>query len=144
MRRPMPNLMVASAREIASCGRWADDIFDCTPEGVDHPHRDKVLHLPPTGGNSHKWSPEDLDVIVELAEGCLDKNRRVIIHCGRGVSRSTCAAAAVLLHRGVTSDVDDAVARARNPERQPVATALASLRSWWVGRESNRRQGTLC
>lgn len=136
LRQPLDilNLTIASEREVPTIGGQFDDIIDCTTEGSQHRYRDRVLHVPPSGSNSHKWAADDLDAIVELAEGCLEKGRNVLIHCGRGVSRSTCAAAAVLLHLGHARTVEDAVALTRHPDRQPVKTAVASLRTWWDAR----------
>jgi protein-tyrosine phosphatase len=116
-------------------GPFVDDIIDCTSEGSQHAHRSKVLHLPPTGTNSHQWEAADLNDIVDLAEGCLLKGRRVLIHCNRGVSRSTCAVAAVLLHMGHATTVQEAVAMARHEDRVPVKTAQASLTRWWADRQ---------
>lgn len=126
--------MVASERDAVRMAGLFDDIIDCTTEGAPHLCRDHVLHVPPTGKNSHDWTSDDLDTITELAEGCLLSGRKVLIHCGRGVSRSTCAAAAVLLVMGYAKTVEQAVNLTRDPDRVPVKTALASLSRWWADR----------
>lgn len=142
MRQPLQDLplMIAGKREVPAIGAQFDDIFDCTVEGLAHEHLNKVLHIPPTGTHTHRWEADDLDMIVELAEGCLDQGRRVLIHCGRGVSRSACAAAAVLLHMGKVAEVEEALALVKDATRMPVNTAQASLKRWW----KDRRQMTLC
>jgi protein-tyrosine phosphatase len=132
--------MIAGKREVPAIGGAFDDIFDCTVEGESHEHQAKVLHVPPTDTHSHRWTEDDLDVISELVMGCLEQDRRVLIHCGRGVSRSTCAAAAVLLSMGRATEVEQAVEMVRDSKRAPVNTALASLKRWWA----NRRQLKLC
>ena len=138
MRHPHPDLqlMISGKAEVAQVGVAFDDIVDCTTEGVQHLWMPAVLHCPPTGKNDHNWTVEDLDTIVELVKGCLDQDRKVLIHCGRGVSRSTCAAAAVLLYLGKAQSVEEAVALTRHPERAPVKTALASLEAWWLTRRN--------
>ena len=112
MRQPHPELelYIAGKASVPACGGDVDDIIDCTPEGCrSHGHQAKVLHLPPTGGNDHQWEMTDLDDIVELAIGCLEKGRIVLIHCNRGVSRSTTAACAVLLALGKARNVPEAI-----------------------------------
>ncbi len=135
MRRPVPHLsfMVANAKEVAKGGASFDQILDCTSEGVAHTHPfgEYVTHTPPTGSNDHNWTSEDLDAIVKKVSQWLEEDQWVLIHCGRGVSRSTCAAAAVLLHLGEAKTVEQAVEMCRDPYRVPVKTALSSLRSWW-------------
>jgi len=137
MRQPIPDLglYICGKDEVAAVGGAVQAIFDCTSEGASrHPHMGKVRHVPPSGKNDHHWSPKDLDLITDLVSGSIRSGSKVLIHCGRGVSRSTCAAAAVLLHMGRASSVTEAVALACHPDRQPVKTALASLNSWWAGR----------
>lgn len=114
MRQPHPELelYITGKANVPACGGDVDDIIDCTPEGCrGHAHMAKVLHLPPTGGNDHQWEMTDLDDIVELVIGCLEKGRIVLIHCNRGVSRSTTAACAVLLALGKARNVPEAISR---------------------------------
>lgn len=141
MRQPHPEieLYVAGKASVPAIGGDMDDIIDCTSEGCrGHDHMSKVVHLPPTGNNDHQWELDDLDAIVELATGCLKQGRIVLIHCNRGVSRSTTAASAVLLALGLARNVDEAIEMARHHERVPVKTAQNSLCRWWDRRRQLR------
>lgn len=133
MRQPTPeiDLYVASKVAVPANGGDVDIIIDCTPEGPTHQWAAKVRHVAPQGDNGHQWTRDDLDRIVGLAMNALGQGQSVLIHCNRGVSRSTCAAAAVLLAMGVTRSVNEAVTLCRHHERAPVKTAQASLCRWW-------------
>ena len=134
MRNPIPNLYVAAANEVRHIGGGFDIIIDCTSEGVVHQWTDRAVHCPPTGSNDHQWTEEDLDMIVGLVEDGLVENQRVLVHCNRGVSRSTTAVAAVLLALGEVRSAHAAVEMAKDPTRQPVGTSMASLTKWWAAK----------
>ena len=140
MRQPNTTieLFICDQKEVVHFGGQFDDIIDCTTDGVTHAFTSKVCHVPPSGKNDHNWTVEDLDIITELVAGSLARGRRVLIHCGRGVSRSSCAAAAVLLHLGKSRTIEGAVGKARHPEREPVKTAVAGLKGWWASRQQGR------
>lgn len=138
LREVSPGLWVS---DIDSAGILGDDfalVIDCT--GKAPPARNKV-HARPTGSTGHSWTVEDLDGIVRLVEAHRAAGP-VLIHCRRGVSRSVCAAAAVLLATGVCSTVDGALIRTKFRGETPATQSVAGLRRWWRAREE-RRQMTL-
>ena len=111
-------------------------VVDCCGRGGDRPNG---IIVRPTAGD-HLWAPADLDRIVAAVVPRLEARERVNIHCRSGRSRSTTAAAAVLLVMGYAKTPTDAVRLvARNAWKNGVGDApnrrcTASLDAWWEGR----------
>jgi rhodanese-related sulfurtransferase len=93
-------------------------VVDCCGRGGDRPN-DRIVG----------------EVAPRLRDG-----HRVLVHCRSGRSRSTTAAAAVLLDMGLAGTPDEAVRMvALGTGRPPDRRCTSSLREWW----SARRQGSL-
>jgi hypothetical protein len=90
----------------------------------------------PTGGTPHTWSPEDLDRITFHVRGALDLEKRVLIFCHKGRSRSACAAAAVLLEMGLAKDVPEAIKKVSRRTGRPAKSTVDSLRRWWKSKKA--------
>ena len=65
--------------------------------------------------------------------------RPVLIHCSRGVSRSTCAAAALMLILGRVESIDEGVKIAAMPGQRINSHSLGSARVFG-GKVAKRRQ----
>ena len=105
-------------------------VVDCCGKGPDR--RNGVTAVPTAG--DHRWNPDDLDRIVRLVTPRLESGAFVLVHCRSGRSRSTTAAAAVLLATGWTDDPVKAVAACQLPGSKPDTRCVKSLRLWWQGR----------
>ena len=109
---------------------------DCCGRGGD---RTNGIVVRPTAGD-HLWAPVDLDRIVDAVVPRLRDGQRVLVHCKSGRSRSTTAAAAVLLVMGAAATPTEAVRMvARNAYRDgigdtPNRRCTASLDAWWAAR----------
>jgi hypothetical protein len=127
-------LWVSGLEESVRFAAHFDLVVDCCGRAGPRPNGIVVC---PSAGN-HRWAPEDLDRIVGAAVYRVRANRRVLIHCRSGRSRSTTAAAAVLLVLGAYDDPTAAIhAAARNPGEDgtgdaPDRRCVASLRAWWA------------
>ncbi len=111
-------------------------VVDCCGRGGD---RQNGIIVKPSAGD-HRWAPADLDRIVGEVAPRLRDGHRVLVHCRSGRSRSTTAAAAVLLDMGLAGTPDEAVRMvALGTGRPPDRRCTSSLREWW----SARRQGSL-
>lgn len=111
-------------------------VVDCCGRGGNRPNG---IIVRPTAGD-HLWAPADLDRIVNAVIPRLEAGERVNIHCKSGRSRSTTAAAAVLLVMGKAATPTEAVRMvARNAYKDGIGDApnrrcTASLDAWWQGR----------
>jgi protein-tyrosine phosphatase len=133
VRTPRPDFIVCGLTDSFRVGPGVDLVVDCCGKGGVRPNGIIVI---PTAGD-HRWSNDDLDRIVGAVVPRLRAGHRVLIHCRSGRSRSTTAAAAVLMAMGESSDLDDAVRRsARNAGADaPDRRSLVSLRAWWERRQ---------
>ena len=142
LREVLPNLWVSdadSASVISDTFGDIDLVLDCT--GRDKPRRN-LLNVRPTGSTSHSWTVEDLDEIVHLVKAKRQFERKVLIHCQSGRSRSTCAAAAVLLALGLEKTVTRAIDRTKIPGTNVNTQSLGGLKKWW-GAKLRERQISL-
>lgn len=137
LRSVAPRLWVSDAESVESVSPLMGVIIDCTGRA---PTASNKIHARPTGVTGHSWTVADLDRVVEWATAYLDDGKRVLIHCNRGRSRSTCAAAAVLLAQGIVDTVPAALARTGIPGESPVATSVAGLRKWWEAKQEARQE----
>lgn len=137
LREVGPRLWVSDAESADSAAPLMGIIIDCTGRA---PSASNKIHARPTGVTGHSWTVEDLDRVVDWASAYLDEGKRVLIHCNRGRSRSTCAAAAVLLARGIVDTVPAALARTSMPGDPPVATSAVGLRKWWEAKQEARQE----
>jgi len=125
-----------------SVGLWVSDtqsaedfshpyvlLMDCSGKGVKSPRRVSCL---PTGSTSHSWTVSDLNKIVARVKA---HKGPVVFHCHRGVSRSTCAAAAVLLDRGEALTVEEALAKTSHKVHTPATQSVSGLQKWWAARQ---------
>lgn len=95
----------------------------------------------PTGSTGHAWTPEDLDAIVGRVAPFREAGKPVLVHCRRGVSRSACAAAAVILATGEADTVNGALARTTFESKKPSSQSVGGLRKWWKARVAARQVG---
>lgn len=133
VRSPVSGLFVSGLADGLRFGHTVHLVVDCCGKGGDRPN---AVFARPSAGD-HRWSHGDLERIVGAVVPRLRAGHRVLIHCRSGRSRSTTAAAAVLLAMGESSDLDDAVRRsARNEGADaPDRRSIVSLRAWWEGRQ---------
>lgn len=133
-------LFIGDLEEAETVQNLMDLVVDCCGLGGD---RDNGMAVVPSAGN-HRWAGADLDRIVSAVRPRLMAGERVLLHCRSGRSRSTTAAAAILLAMGKAATVDQALRLcARNTHLQeggdaPDRRCAASLREWWHGRQQPR------
>ena len=92
----------------------------------------KTLVVCPSGKTAHIWEVGDLDQITTIVMMRLEVGGDVLIHCRSGVSRSTVAAAAVLLKMGHVDNVKEALKLASWEGRKPASQSVGSLKRWWA------------
>jgi hypothetical protein len=129
LREVMPGLWVSDLESARTLGEDFALVVDCTGWAR------------PTGSTGHTWTPEDLDGIVSRVAPLLESGEPVLIHCRRGVSRSACAAAAVLLATGASDSVKGALARTAYEAKKPSSQSVGGLRKWWKARVDARQVG---
>ena len=139
LRKVTNNLSVADLESANAVGSNYALVVDCTGKAAKTPNR---VHLRPTGTTSHSWTVADLDAITEKAVPLLKEGKLVLVHCRRGISRSTCAAAAILLALGEARNVDHALSFTKYPDSTPNAESVTGLRRWWRAVQE-RKQTTL-
>jgi len=123
-----PALWVAGRLEPGSFPSGVTDVVDLVAE---YPAPGWVRELPgyrnlPVLDGGQPPSPQEfLDLVRELQ----DVTGGVVVHCDSGRGRAPTMAAAILIARGLASDVDTAVAlvRARRPVASPTRSDLAFL-----------------
>lgn len=128
LRQVAANLWVSDLESAAEVGGDFTVVLDCTGKTTGR----NVLESRPTGSTNHTWTVEDLDTLTDRAGRILEGQGTVLIHCRRGVSRSACAAAAVLLAQGKASSVKDALARTAIPGSPPASQSVSGLQKWWA------------
>lgn len=132
------NLFICNGEESQQVEGLVSLVVDCWGGGGKR--KNGVIRRP---RRPHRWSPEDLDQIVAEVRPRLEAGERVLIHCHSGRSRSTTAAAAVLLDMRVARNPIEAVemvalgARIGETE-EPDRRCIVSLREWWEGRCQQR------
>ena len=110
-------------------------IVDCLGDTCYGGTTAKILHIRPTGSTKHRWTVEDLDKITSII-GKLWPAHRVLVHCKRGVSRSACAAAAILLAAGLVETIEGAMAVVEVPGEEVSGHSMKGLREWWAARKA--------
>lgn len=130
-------LWIADAESALALRSEFEIVIDCTGEA---PLGGNVYHCRPTGATGHTWTEDDLDWIAQKGALYLGRGKNVLVHCRRGVSRSPCAAAAILLATGQAGSVDAALAMTTLPGTSPATQSVAGLRRWWKAREAARQQ----
>jgi hypothetical protein len=130
LREVAPDLWVSDALSAEVLGPDFDLVVDCTGRG---PHKNApwCLSQRPSGSTSHTWDADQLDFLVGEVARSLEAGGSVLIHCNRGVSRSTCLAAAVLLERGMSRDVYRALLQTKFPGSRINTQTQGSLKRWW-------------
>jgi len=141
LREVAPNLWVSDRASAAVVGEDYDLVIDCTGNGPTKGNG-KTASLLPEGKTNHAWTKRQLMKIAGGVSKHLDDGDVVLIHCSRGVSRSACAAAAVLMYRGEASSVESALAKTAWDGRKPASVTVGSLKRWWRA-VLERRQGKL-
>lgn len=137
---PLVRLFVCGLRESLEIDHMVGLVVDCCGRGGD---RTNGIVVRPSAGD-HRWAIADLDRIVGAVAPVLEAGGRVNIHCRSGRSRSTTAAAAVLLAMGRATNPDDAVRMvALNAHKDGVGEApdrrcMTSLHEWWQSRRQTR------
>lgn len=137
LREITPSIWIADAQSALVLRSDFGAVFDCTGQA---PSGTNVHHVRPTGSTGHAWTVDDLDGIVAVAKEYLERSQILLFHCRRGVSRSPCAAAAVLLATGQASTVEQALEITTLPDTMPASHSVAGLRRWWRARQSARQQ----
>jgi len=133
---PIVRLFVSDLNDSLQVEHLMGLVVDCCGRGGDRPNG---IVVRPTAGD-HLWAPADLDRIVDAVIPRLRDGQRVLVHCKSGRSRSTTAAAAVLLVMGAASTPTEAVRMvARNAYKDgigdtPNRRCTASLDAWWTAR----------
>lgn len=135
LRSPDPDagvgLFVSGLTESRQVEHLMELVVDCCGRGGDRPNG--IVARPSAG--DHRWAPADLDRIVLEVAPRLRDGHRVLVHCRSGRSRSTTAAAAVLLDMGLAGTPDEAVRMvALGAGRPPDRRCTVSLREWWSAR----------
>ncbi|NBQ99649.1 MAG: hypothetical protein EBT79_10735 [Actinobacteria bacterium] len=140
LRSPTPyinvRMFISGLDEAHQVDHMMGLVVDCCGRGGDRPNG---IIARPTAGN-HRWAPADLDRIVREVSPRLRDGQRVLIHCRSGRSRSTTAAAAVLLDMGLANTPDEAVrmvalgAFRDGVGETPDRRCTTSLREWWEAR----------
>jgi len=141
LREVAPNLWVSDAESASVVGDDYDLVIDCTGNGPTKGNG-KTASMRPEGKTNHAWTPRQLMKIAGGVTKHLANGETVLIHCQRGVSRSACAAAAVLMYSGQASTVESALMKTAWDGRQPASVTVGSLKRWWKAVEE-RRQGKL-
>lgn len=128
LREVSNNLWVGDADSAAIVGDDFSLVIDCTGVGPTRGNG-RTLSYP---ANGHKWQAANLTQIANLAGMRLENGGTVLIHCNRGVSRSACAAAAVLLWIERAKTADEAIEMVKWSERRPASVTVGSLKDWWT------------
>lgn len=137
---PPVRLFVCGLRDSLEIDHMFGLVVDCCGRGGD---RSNGIVVRPSAGD-HRWAIADLDRIVGAVVPLLRSGGRVNIHCRSGRSRSTTAAAAVLLDMGRATNPDDAVrmvalnAHKNGIGESPDRRSMASLHEWWHSRRQTR------
>jgi len=134
LREVRPNLWVSDQESAAVLGDDYDLVIDCTGRGPTRGNGHTVSLLP-SGRTNHSWAPDQLNTIVFLATVRLERGESILIHCRRGVSRSACAAAAVLLWLEEAKDAKDALSKVAFGDQRMSGHSTASLKRWWKAEE---------
>jgi protein-tyrosine phosphatase len=138
LREVAPNLWVSDRASAAVVGEDYDLVIDCTGNGPTKGNG-RTASLCPEGRTNHDWTPRQLMKIAGGVSKHLADGETVLIHCQRGVSRSSVAAAAVLLRMGVASTVQEALVKTRWDGRQPASVTVGSLKRWWKVYQGQRQ-----
>lgn len=139
LREVFPGLWVSDIESAAVVGADFDLVVDCTGEGPTKGNG-KTASLRPRGKTNHDWTEEQLTRIAKGVAKRIRKGETVLIHCRRGVSRSTVAAAAVLMRLGQAQTTREAVAKARWDGHNPASMSMGSLNRWWKAHLAERQQ----
>jgi protein-tyrosine phosphatase len=108
----------------------------CDEEEILRKHDLSFLHLPTE--DHCAVSPSMLDDGVAFANGHLDRNERVLIHCEHGIGRSATLALCVLVSRGLQPLEALELAKTR---RSLVSPSPAQYQAWveWLERRRSDR-----
>ena len=136
LREVSTNLWVSDIESAAIVGDDFALVVDCTGKARIGKNG---IHARPTGATGHAWTVKDLDWITDLASTLVKDGRPVLVHCRRGVSRSPCAAAAVLLALGLAKNVDHALSKTKVFDTVPASQSVAGLRKWWKTVQDRRQ-----
>lgn len=138
LREVAPRLWVSDRASAEVVGDDYDLVIDCTGNGPTKGNG-KTASMCPEGRTNHDWTPRQLMKIAGGVAKHLAEGETVLIHCQRGVSRSTVAAAAVLLRMGEASTVQEALMKTRWDDRQPASVTVGSLKRWWKAYQAQRQ-----
>ena len=133
LREVRPDLWVSDQESARTIGDDFGCVIDCTGKHWQYPN---TVNARPTGATNHTWTVDDLDRIVFIVTRMLEHGP-VLIHCRRGVSRSACAAAAVLLALGEAEGVATAIAKTRFEDQKISVNSMAGLKRWWAARQAD-------
>lgn len=136
LREVAPKLWVS---DIGSAGVVGEDfslVIDCTGGQGPTNGNGRTVPVRPTGRTNHAWSEADLNTIVGVVTMRLEAGGNVLIHCNRGVSRSACAAAAVLLWTEQAESLAGALDKVAVEGRRPNNHSVGGLRLWWEAQEA--------
>ena len=114
-------------------------IVDCLGDTHYGGTRAKILRARPTGSTKHRWTVEDLDKITRIV-GTIWPAHPVMIHCKRGVSRSACAAAAVLLAAGLVETIEGAMAVVEGPGEEGSRHSMRGVKEGGAARQAAAQQ----
>lgn len=127
LRQVGKNLWVADLDSAVTVQDSFGLIIDCEGGGSCK----NSLVMSPTGKTSHSWTARDLNQIISFALPALRNGKQVLLHCHRGVSRSACAAAAILIATGEAEILEDALAKVATSGRGPAVVTVSSLKGWF-------------
>jgi len=136
LREVSPDLWVSDRVSARMVGEDFALVVDCWGKTKDAPNK---MHARPTGKTNHFWTVHDLVEIAKAAKPHLVAGRPVLIHCSRGVSRSTCAAAAVMMILGRVDTIDEGIAKARFDESRINSHSIGSARKFGKKVEARRQ-----
>jgi len=119
-------------------------IIDCLGNTTYNGTPAKILRAQPTGRTRHRWTVADLDKVAGIITQVWEKHPgcRVLVHCKRGVSRSACAAAAILLAAGLVQSLEEAMEAVGVPGEQVSRHSLKGLQEWWAARQPQALSST--
>lgn len=139
LREVIPGLWVSDIESARIMGADFDLVIDCTGRGPTRGNGSTVS-VTPKGKSNHDWTEKQLTKLAEGIAKWIRKDKTVLIHCQRGVSRSSVVAAAVLLWMGLEITTARAIRRTRWSGRQPANQTVGSLKRWWAARGLQRQQ----
>ncbi|MFT4513829.1 MAG: hypothetical protein ACI89X_001676 [Planctomycetota bacterium] len=124
----LPDLLIGRRLLDREFDLQVEHIVDLTCEYAERPHQrchKGYVSLPIVDG-----AAPPPQVLRQYAERLSKLQGRIYLHCAEGHGRTATVAAALLIVRGVASDVDDALARiaAVRPKARPYARQMRALR----------------